>query len=543
MGRAVTELSTHTFELDLTSVCVSSGTLQLPLKMQQFFTPGRVPAVVDGQALELEFHAPRRLAGLREHFAERGLRSNDRVRFELEAEGGHVVGLRLTCVRRERPKAPEGPAAGEQVKAAHVRPVGGSWESGGGVRVVTKVRIPGLSASPGPAELVAASEPATEVDPGGAAVSSSHAAAREGRSAVQEQEVFDDGITTVRAVRRRPAASEASRTAPVEERPVPAATGGPAQDQVVRPIVGSTAFQARVARPNPPLQLSDLIAPPIDDVGGDAASRRSRRWVLPPRLRAAGQTAQRQPHTSGPSRGREEPVVADRESPGGEGREHSPRRQEARDATDERGGEPHPRAPRAEAARNARPEGVVEARELIGAVVQQAPVAGPTARATPADGGNGDANVNPFRAALGYADVSRRSQQQAPAGPRRDPVEPAGVTPAPVPDAADPRGRDQDLGHTLLIDDADFGGEYLDQGEESRRAVEAAPGSLEGDVALVRQYLSSPGTPAIVRSEAVGELLGIGDARAERALERISEEPESVSRIRRGAYMVRRRPD
>ena len=53
MGRAVTELSRHTFELDLTSVCVSSGTIQLPLKMQHFFTPGRVRAEVDGQTLPI----------------------------------------------------------------------------------------------------------------------------------------------------------------------------------------------------------------------------------------------------------------------------------------------------------------------------------------------------------------------------------------------------------------------------------------------------------------------------------------------------------
>src|SRR5690606_20885575 len=119
MGRAVTELSTHTFELDLTSVCVSSGTIQLPLKMLPYFTPGRIPAVVDGQAVELEFEAPRRLMGLRQLFAERGLRSNDRVRFELELDGDRVVGLRATCIRRERPKAPEAPAPKEAGKASH----------------------------------------------------------------------------------------------------------------------------------------------------------------------------------------------------------------------------------------------------------------------------------------------------------------------------------------------------------------------------------------------------------------------------------------
>src|SRR5690606_3176137 len=101
MGRAVTDVSTHTFELDLTSVCVSSGTIQLPLKMQSYFEPGSLRAEIDGQAVDLVFAPPRRLSGLREHFAERGLRSNDRVRFSLEVDGDRVVALEATCIRRE----------------------------------------------------------------------------------------------------------------------------------------------------------------------------------------------------------------------------------------------------------------------------------------------------------------------------------------------------------------------------------------------------------------------------------------------------------
>src|SRR5690606_41760577 len=97
-------------------------------------------------------------------------------------------------------------------------------------------------------------------------------------------------------------------------------------------------------------------------------------------------------------------------------------------------------------------------------------------------------------------------------------------------------------GGAMRIDAADFGGEYLAPWPPARAGAGASTGSLESDVALVGEYLHRPGTPAIVRSDAVGELLGIGAERAERALERISEAPDSVSRIRRGAYMVRRRP-
>ena len=52
-GRTVTELSTHVFELNLTSVCVSSGVIQLPLKMIEYFAPGSVAAELDGETLAL----------------------------------------------------------------------------------------------------------------------------------------------------------------------------------------------------------------------------------------------------------------------------------------------------------------------------------------------------------------------------------------------------------------------------------------------------------------------------------------------------------
>jgi hypothetical protein len=566
----VTELSTHTFELDLTSVCVSSGTLQLPLKMQQYFTPGRVPAEVDGQAMELEFNAPRRLAGLREHFAERGLRSNDRVRFELQAEGGNVVGLKLTCVRRERPKAAEAPATKEQGKAAHVKPVDSSWESGGGVRVVTRVRIPGLAAAPGPAELVSSAASRDEGEDRSSADRGTSTSTGSTWSSVQEQEVFDDGITTVRAVRRRGSRTETNRSAEPAGDLEPAAPADvPARarlrEEVVRPISGPAGRPAAAAQPDQaaqppqppaPLQLSDLIAPPLEEPAGDAGSRRSRRWVLPPRLRSTEQAVRRQPHTSGPSRGRtEEPLAAAREPSRGEARETSPLGQAARLDAADRDADPRAAAPPAGPVRAADQSAGGQARELIGAVARTA-TPSPTARAAPAEGGNGDGNVNPFRAAQGYGEFTRRPQAQAPAAPQRPlfeattsrpsprPASSSTTSPEPISDAATAAAEEQgeDLGHTLLIDDADFGGEYLEPLPGAPRVDEPAPGSLEADIALVEEYLRSPGTPAIVRSEAVGELLGIGHERAERALERISEEPDSVSRIRHGAYMVRRRP-
>ena len=86
------------------AACVSTGVVQLPMKMQPFFTNGAIPATVDGESLALEFSAPRRLGGFKRHFEQRGLRANDRVHFELEAVEGKVVGLSAACIKRERNK-------------------------------------------------------------------------------------------------------------------------------------------------------------------------------------------------------------------------------------------------------------------------------------------------------------------------------------------------------------------------------------------------------------------------------------------------------
>ena len=53
-------------------------------------------------------------------------------------------------------------------------------------------------------------------------------------------------------------------------------------------------------------------------------------------------------------------------------------------------------------------------------------------------------------------------------------------------------------------------------------------------------HLASPNTPAIVRSDVLAEQLGLEPERCERALERLSENRDRVSRIRKGAYMIRR---
>ncbi|HKI57330.1 MAG TPA: hypothetical protein VKB31_09285 [Trueperaceae bacterium] len=66
------------------------------------------------------------------------------------------------------------------------------------------------------------------------------------------------------------------------------------------------------------------------------------------------------------------------------------------------------------------------------------------------------------------------------------------------------------------------------------------PEAASRDIAAVRTYLTGPDVPAIVRTERVAETLGMSVARAERALDRVSEGSEQLNRIRSGAYMLRR---
>jgi len=76
------------------------------------------------------------------------------------------------------------------------------------------------------------------------------------------------------------------------------------------------------------------------------------------------------------------------------------------------------------------------------------------------------------------------------------------------------------------------------------RAEVPTPGASpvhEEDIGAVEAYLARPDVPAIVRAERVAEELGLAVARAEGVLDRISENSERLSRIRAGAYMLRRR--
>ncbi len=575
MGRAVTDLSTHTFELDLTSVCVSSGTIQLPLKMQSYFEPGSLRAEIDGQAVDLVFAPPRRLSGLREHFAERGLRSNDRVRFSLEVDGDRVVALEATCIRRERPKPADAPPQREQGRAEpqEASEATSTWHVSDGVRAVKRVRIAGLPAAPAPEgrakEALAA---------GGAQEGTSRPSAEGGWSS-QDAEVFDDGLTTVRAVRRRsaPAARQESgpRAVPtqIEASGQPVAASDP-NDEVVRPL-GLAVRGGGYGD----VQLGDLIAPPVEGSHREREvdNRRARSWPLPPRLLFGGRSASRPPHTSGPTRARSggddartEEIAADIRavqeaeavlSSGPRRDEAVPRPVPARRWTDQQPesgrarvgerelvdvGSPANTAPRAAEPGNApRPDeertlhpSPVRASAQPGAAMRplQRPMASPDGPGFAVPHRTWSEGEQPRAPVPGPTPASRGSRSGPSAS--SEPVAPRTGSPEPRQQVQLPSAAPTSQG--ALIDDDDFGGEYLPSPQRPAGRSSSGAGSLENDIAMLEAYLVRPGTPAIVRADTLGQLLDIGEERAERALERLSERPDRVNRIRRGAYMVRR---
>jgi len=109
-----------THVLDLTSWCVKSGSVQLPQTLLGRFSPGKVKAQCDGGELDLEFRAPRVLAGLGGYFERHGLRANDRIEFTFEGDS-----LRLTCHQREkqRREAAAGPPSQRPASAATGAPI------------------------------------------------------------------------------------------------------------------------------------------------------------------------------------------------------------------------------------------------------------------------------------------------------------------------------------------------------------------------------------------------------------------------------------
>ena len=440
------------FEVDLTSVCVRRGAVQLPFRLKDAFSEGPVAAVDadGGAALALVFHTPRELAGLRAFFEAHALRANDSVGLVFTVDGLEVQAIRRERSARSRsgpsadrarpaPPAKGSPGGTPEASAAVPSPTAGDDSA---ARSAASQTPPSLRL-----EVPRASVPSVEDGPGSGskrpvaprwqpldvtlATSGEYSADDAGR----ERSPGEQASVVVREVRRtrtEGAAAGADETAlDSDTRAVRRTSAAPA----------ASPERSQAARPSAPDARG----------GGSGLFGLGRRLGLG---RASGSGASRDAARGGadePTRG------AAAGGPSGDGPGAAP---------------------------GSRGSGV-----------------GDTAPRRPA----GDSRQ---AAAAGRAEARDTRPAQA------DREGEAGLPPA-------------------------VGAPHA----ETVTAVEEPawePEAASRDIAAVRTYLTGPDVPAIVRTERVAETLGMSVARAERALDRVSEGSEQLNRIRSGAYMLRR---
>lgn len=449
------------FEVDLTSVCVRRGAVQLPFRLKDAFTEGSVAAVDadGGAALELAFHAPRELAGLGAFFQAHALRANDAVGLVFTPRG-----LQLQAIRRER----------------------GS-------------RRTGSEREPTPSSVTdrATPEPRATASPGGAP----------GASEPASSPTTDVGSTP---------RSAASKTPPSLRMEVPRASEPAEQGE------GSTRAD-RVRSSAPRWEPLDVTSAAVERDASDASS------------------ASRELGRGDPNR-----VIV---------REVRRSRTSAEVADPETGAEEAPegpvRAPQTESGRASTATGpgtVAPSNErhgraalLLGLARRLGRTRGPDRGGVRRAGGpeQDDAELS------SHAGSNVAHDGRARAGDVRR--ESGGSQGGP---AAGTLGTGATSSAATGLDQSGNGGATAGAGasapagqDETVSVVQGEAWELEAvrsDMAEVDTYLAGPDVPAIVRTERVAEALGISMRRAERALERVSEDSEELSRIRGGAYMLRR---
>lgn len=522
------------FVLDLTSICVRSGALQLPSKMLTHFEDGVVKAAAGGGEVELTFTQPRTLSGLRQFFESQGLKANDRLRIEVDDSAG-TARLKVIAERRERPR-PADAKASVTAQARFAGPtrgptIGESADPSAMVRVVRKVRIEAQPTASAPAS---EQRHATERVVNGKNTAAlldrrwSSLAGDQTQPAVASSASSADlePLTSVRVVRR---GQQRQETAASTREPAREALREPersaAPPQTVRADIESEAR-------NPLSALLPLAGrksePPT--AGGDAANAR----------RAPGHKLSRFGVRFWSDRGAAQPLRdADAELIG-----------DADVVEDEVAAE----APVAAQAtpRPAQHVATAEEAEADVEVVQEPLIAAVT---------SGEKERQAFDAFLGDAEQADsrpsaiwRRAARGPAPRQASNSQAPGFTPpamsetpapVPVPTHRPQPTRPGDLSSQALargeVRVAPLRGS-VPEAVETAAQTQAPPKTLsvEDVMPRINQYLMRPETPAIVQTRVLADELKLELELAELAMERLSEDRDRFNRIRPGAYMVRR---
>lgn len=580
-------------DLDLTSVCVRSGVVQLPSRMLAWFAAGAT-ARANGEDLAIDFTPPRALGGLLPFFERNELRANDRIRFTLE-DG--VV--QLTAVRRERKR----PAAEQQVRRwasmtepehreraqppssersratdAARHPDLGAGEHDHVVargaehvaefvvehlaeHVVEQVAARGTAGRQGAAHTshhTSAASLGAPTDDLGDGVSWEHRAHRhavgsEPAMPDEPRRPWDSEASTVRAVRR----------VRIEAGPAPSSPS-PAPQPVDRADARQVWARNHHARWRPLDALDETPVEPAEDTGPaypETTVRVIRRGAAAKAAAEAAPSGRSPVATPPASPPASVPAGADAPTP----RAEAPRAPAIARPQPERL-HPAPPASTDHEPGNERRGGLLGSLARIGLRLQGEREVRTSSLDAPVE-----RELVPVPVPVAKRMESARSEPPRAATPRQQPrVGPGGAAVEGAVGAARtaaPRSPEHPA-LPVIVDDDLFGDGFLEMDHAkgfgavpfadrdaapAREAsgptpagaphagghAETPPARLEDDMSLLMAFLARPATPAIVRSEAVALELGMTPERAERALERLSEDREKIDRIRPGAYMVR----
>lgn len=542
----------ETYIVDLTTVCLSSGTVRLPLSLLGRFSEGQHVVLAGGEELVIEFEAPRTLSGLAPFFGRSELRANDRVRFVFDGER-----LELEAHKRERPRVP---AAATSSTLAHATPVAQRLSADTAANGYARIPQRGLFAEP--AQLVEA--PMTS----GLGTSEGRVSANPASEAPTS-----DLDNTIKAIRRvRIEGGDPPRTDTVAPRPVDRASAhdvwarrqrpswraldtmvaGPVvdpeeaaeafSDSIVRVVRRSKGTVTPLAAEIPPLRPKP--APEEER----AAMSYSLTWPLPeehrekPKARPADMAASR------PANRRvEQPEAAVSYA------HLDPVLDAPINADAEQYVQSGPTIlesdllslPTSGRWRTESEEAYLKYQEAQLATAQE-PVAVPAGRRGGFLGRLGFGRNGRDNAPVGSTTGASDSAHWADDAPRQPaPAFPAGSEPVDLgADLADEQAARQvaltDTQNLLIVDESVYDVDFETAVEEPRAAVVEAPGSIEDDMKALHALLAQPDVPAIVKCDDLAARLRISPQRVSRAMQRLAEDRDRFTPLRGDAYMVRK---
>lgn len=553
--------ASETFVVDLTSICVRSGTVRLPLSMIGRFSEGEHTARADGEELTLTFRAPRTLEGLAPFFERNDLRSNDRVRFEF-----HSDRLELRAVRRERSRS----ASGSQPAAASASRPEASPATPRAVDEIASLSTP-LGFASAPSQHAADGDGSAAEGPA-AEKGAPEAASSQANSVRAVRRVRIEGGTPLRAdtpaprpIDRASAHDVWARRQQPTWRPLDTTMAGP----VVPPEEAAEAFSDTTVRVIRRSQgtVTPLEAEPVPVHEVPAKERKapvsySTSWPLDAKPR--GERPAEQKAADVPARAEldpylDAPIDVDREVerdrdqailesdllsiPNGranwrEASEEAYQRYESGSATER---EPSTRDRRTSflgrlglgrgSARNDAARGA--ARDTSAGVPdrrQPAPVPVPR-------GANGSGQMaSALGADLGGASRTASSLVATAATATLAPAmeaSPAQVSAQAAAPTAAPQKR-------VIVDESVYDVDFETAVADREAADQAGASSLEADIAALRAFFERPDVPAIVRCDYLAEQLSVSQERVSRAMARLAEDRDRFTPLRGDAYMVRR---